>query len=218
MSYGYADGTRVLRPSPSGTHCTRATGQTGRSVPEVPMPPAAAARRATSGTRVVLDEFARRNNPRLRGLATMRKNEIQSNTTKYNRRMYEARERSQGGILAGGDLPPGKYNRLPLDVVTRDTLPRSRKGTTRPPEPPRRRVGSLGKACARPFQRAMSTHRRCRPARTRGAGRNLRGCTPTTPLDILYRTRYNKVKSTTLLARCSGLHLEQGVTREEERL
>lgn len=121
------------------------------------MPPAAAARRATSGTRVFLDEFARRNNPRLRGLATMRKNEIQSNTTKYNRRMYGARERSQGGILAGGDLPSGKYNRPPLDVVTRDTLTRSRKGITLPPEPPRRRVGSLGKACARPFQRAMST-------------------------------------------------------------
>lgn len=32
------------------------------------------------------------------------------------------RERSQGGILAGGDLPPGKYNRLPLDAVTRCTL------------------------------------------------------------------------------------------------
>lgn len=35
------------------------------------------------------------------------------------------RERSQGGILAGGDFRPHfgrKYNRLPLDGVTRITL------------------------------------------------------------------------------------------------
>jgi len=35
------------------------------------------------------------------------------------------RERSQGGILAGGDFRPvfgRKYNRLPLDAVTRNTL------------------------------------------------------------------------------------------------
>jgi len=31
------------------------------------------------------------------------------------------------GILAGGDLPPGKYNRLPLDAVTRVTLLRRRQ-------------------------------------------------------------------------------------------
>lgn len=32
------------------------------------------------------------------------------------------RERCQGGILAGGDFAIAKYNRLPLDLVTRNKL------------------------------------------------------------------------------------------------
>ena len=52
------------------------------------------------------------------------------------------RERSQGGILAGGDFRPvfgRKYNRLPLDAVTweyplaieRKSFPASRRGRVR---------------------------------------------------------------------------------------
>jgi len=71
------------------------------------------------------------------------------------------RERSQGGILAGGDFRPlfgRKYNRLPLDAVTRNTLLQW-KGNSFPFLPPGE--GGFGRSPLQSLGRGMPERRGC---------------------------------------------------------